>query len=319
MRVRDMSGRKCSTITFDQERAQRQQILGKINNHTMDVEGIRRQIEGALADASLGVKEFFVTHTNNAERWIEAVDRLKSSPALSLSTSQSKLSERLSKLESVAKEGRSLEKHLEQAFIHKTGELRANGAKQIFNADSLLRRGEELLRLWFDSEEVDNFQTRLLRLRQELEADRLEEVAQLSASLNQDLSKKVQSAEANEAKHQSRLYVLKALRQVAANMGFSEVGSPKFSTEGDRSSRIAFTVDTFNRGEVTFYLSLEGIEANSCISQTHCFEEFGQLSKDLAQTFGVQTKFLMSDQQSEPKLIRRGELEEPTGSAMEAD
>jgi len=319
MKGRDMSGRKYSTITFDQERALRQQILSKINNYSVDVEGIRRQIEGALTDASLGMKEFFVTQTKNAERWIKSVDRLKSSPALSLSTSQSKLSERLSKLESVAKEGRSLEKHLQQAFIHKAGELRANGAKQIFNADSLLRRGEELLRLWFGSEEVDNFQTRLRRLRQELEEDRLEQVAQLSESLNQDLSKKVQSADANEAKHQSRLYVLKALRQVAANMGFNEVGNPKFSTVGDRSSRIVFTVDTFNRGEVTFYLSLEGIEANSCISQTHCFEEFGQLSNELAKTFGVQTEFRMSDQQSDPKLIRRGELEEPTGSTMEAD
>jgi hypothetical protein len=319
MKGRDMSGRKCSTITFDRERAQRQQILSKINNYTVNVEGIRRQIESALTSASLGVKQFFSTQTQRAERWIISVDRLKSSPSFSLSTSRSKLSERLSELESVAKEGRTLEKHLQHAFINEAGELRANAAKQIFYADSLLRRGEELLHLWFGSEEVNNFQTMVQRLRQDLEADRLEQVAQSSASLNQELLKKVQSAEANEAKHQSRLYVLKALRQVAANMGFDEIGKPKFSAPGDRSSRIVFTVDTINRGNVTFYLSLEGIEANSCISQTHCFEELGKLSKELAKAFGVQTKFRMSDQQSDPKLIRRGEVEEPMGSAMEAD
>jgi hypothetical protein len=100
-------------------------------------------------------------------------------------------------------------------------------------------------------------------------------------------------------------------------MGFKELAPPRTEQPDDLKSRIILTVDTLNRGEVSFYLSLESIEADSCISQSHCFEEFGQLSAQLAEAFGVMTKFQMADGKSDPKLRRKGELEEPTGTEAE--
>jgi hypothetical protein len=314
-----MSGRKYSTINLDREREQKQQLLNQINQHRRGIEGVRNQIRNALAEATQGVKAFFATDAQEAERWLKSVDSLESLRSGSWSSNRSKLTERSNKLQSLASQGFTLRNRVEEAFIHRAGELRAEGAKKIFEAESLISCGEELIRTWFGSGEVDNFRARVGQLREELEGDRLEQVAQLSKSLNSDLAAKLQSAEVNESKHQSRLYVLKALRQVAANMGFRELGKPKFSTPGDRNSCIVLKVDTINRGEVTFYLSLEAIEADSCISQTHCFEEFGRLSKQLAETFGVATEFKIGGGEAAPKLKRKGELEEPTGAASKAD
>jgi hypothetical protein len=205
-----------------------------------------------------------------------------------------------------------LQNHLQEVFIDKAGKLRGEGAKQIFEAESLLTRGEELIRLWFGSEEVDNFRARLHQLRERLEEDRLEQVARLSKALNSDLREKLKAAETNELKHQNRRYILKALRQVASDMGFKEVGKPHFATPDDRGSRIVLTVDTINRGVVTFYLSLKGVEVDSCISQTYCFEEFEKLSKQLTDKFGVVTMFKLGEEPT-GKLKQKGALEEPTG------
>ena len=310
-----MSGRKCSTIDFDPERAQRQQLLTQINDFGRDIEGVRRQILDALSGATHGVKEFFSADAQKAEQWIESANHVNSLAPSSLNSSLSALSSRLNELQAVTREGLTLQNRLQEAFIDEVGHLRAEGAKKIFEAQSLISRGDELIRLWFGSDEVEQFKEMVSRIHEELQGDRLEQVALLSDSLNSDLVSKLQSAEANEAKHQRRLYVLKALRQVCAEMGFQEVNPPSSLPPGDRGSRIELKVDTFNRGEVSFYLSLDSIEANSCISQTHCFEEFSQLSNQLAEAFGVITQFKM-DEPSPPKLKRKGELEEPNGEEM---
>lgn len=310
-----MSGRKCSTIRFDAAREQRRQLLNQIESDRRTVEGIRNQVTEALRGTSEGVREHFAKETLRAQQWIEQAERvLATSQPLSLGSNLSDISQQANESEAVVKDGGEIQERLQEAFMEEAGQLRAEGARQIFAVESLLSRGQSLIGSWFGSGEVQRIQEVIRELHQGLGMDRLGEVSRLASSLQLDVKSKLELAEANESKYQHRLYVLKALRQVCAEMGFKEVGPPKSERPDDRKSRIALTVDTFNRGQVTFHLSLESIEADSCISQSHCFEEFAQLSDQLAETFGVVTRFQMADGESPDKLIRKGELEEPGGA-----
>jgi hypothetical protein len=310
-----MSGRKCSNISLDSELERRRQYLGQIQSHQQDIAGVRRQVFAALNDTTRGVREHFAKEAATAELWLKSTNNLAALSDLDLSSSVSVLSQRLSKLQSIGSEGLALQASLEEAFVQQAGQLRAEAAKLIFHADTLLSRGDEIIRLWFGTEEVERSRATLDQARQDLEADRLEPASKSLNNLNADLITKLRLSENNESKHQQRLYILKALRKVSEEMGFQEIKPVPSDSEAndDRKRRIAVTFDTFNRGEVTFYLSLESIEVDSCISPTHCFEEFSQLSEQLAETFGVITKFQTLDGEAAPSLIRKGELEEPNG------
>jgi hypothetical protein len=314
-----MSGRKCSTVSFDATREQKRQLLNQIDVQRRSAEGIRGQVLQALHDTTRGLRAHFSNESERARLWIEQADAVVSTPQLSLSSSLSDVSQQAHEYTLMMSEGVKVQEHLQESFVKQAGELRAEGAKQIFAVETLLGRGQGLIASWFGSTEVRRAQDSISDLHEHLRLDRLGEVSRLASSLEQDLSAKLSSADENQAKYDQRLYVLKALRQVCAEMGFKELAPPRAERPDDLKSRIILTVDTLNRGEVSFYLSLESIEADSCISKSHCFEEFGQLSAQLAEAFGVMTKFQMTDGKSDPKLRRKGELEEPTGTEHEAE
>jgi hypothetical protein len=311
-----MSGRKSSTITFDATQEQKRQLLGQIDTQRHAVEGIKHQVVEALLGTSQGVREHFAKEAQRAEQWIGRVDALVDiSHPLTLSSNLLDISRQAKEFEKVSNEGSTLQARLLDAFVEQAGQLRAEGARDIFNVESLLSRGTGLISSWFGPEEIARAHGLVRRLHDDLQEDRLDVVSRTATSLEQDLSAKLQMSEANESKYQHRLYVLKALRQVCAEMGFDEIGPPQPERSDDRKSRIKLTVDTINRGQVTFYLSLESIEADSCISQSHCFEEFGELSKQLTETFGILTKFKIVNAEVAPRLARKGELEEPQGTS----
>lgn len=316
-----MSGHKCSSISLNSELERKRLFLSQIQSHEQDIIGVRLQVHAALHDTTRGVREHFAKETTTAEHWLKSTENFATSRELGLSSSFPELSQKLNDLQSIASEGLVLRSSLEEAFVHQAGQLRAEAAKLIFDADTLLSRGNELIPLWFGTEQMQLLQAKLDQARQYLEADRLEQVSNELGHLNADLINKLRLAESNESKHQQRLYILKALRKVCDEMGFQEIKSVPSDSDvrNDRKRRIAVTFDTFDRGEVSFYLSLESIEADSCISPTHCFEEFNQLSEQLAETFGVTTKFRTLDGEAAPKLRHKGEIEEPTGKKRAPD
>lgn len=310
-----MSGRKYSTVRFDATLEQKRQLLNQIDVQRRSAEGIRQQVAQALGGTTKGLRDHFAEESERARQWIEEAESIVSTPqALSISSSLSDVSQQAREYSVMMSEGCKIQELLQEAFVKQAGELRSEGAKQIFAVESLFSRAQGLIARWFGSAEVERARNSVRELHQHLQLDRLGEVSRIANSLQQYLNARLELAEANQGKYQRRLYVLKALRQVCADMGFKELAPPRSEHPDDLKSRITLTVDTLNRGEVSFYLSLESIEADSCISQSHCFEEFGQLSTQLAESFGVITKFQMLDRESTAKLIRKGEMEEPTGT-----
>jgi hypothetical protein len=307
-----MSGRKYSNISYDKTREQKRRLVAQIDAHRRAVEGIKQQIEDGLKETTSGLREYFAKETDSAKRWIDRANALGgASRSVTLTNAVSDISERANEFEALVNDGSQLQAGLLEAFVEQAGQLRAEGAKAIFGVESSLGCGGTLINNWYGAEEVARVESIVRRLHEDLRGDRLGDVALRAASLQQELDAKVQQAEANESKYQQRLYVLKGLRQVCAEMGFEEVDPPRSERPGDRMSRIKLIVDTIDRGRVTFYLSLESIEADSCISQNHCFEEFSELSKQLTDTFGIVTKFKIPEAESSPRSARKGELDEP--------
>ena len=120
-----------------------------------------------------------------------------------------------------------------------------------------------------------------------------------------------------EQAHERRIYLVSSLMQVCDDMGFRVKEKPQFTDTEDRGSQIRVVFDTGNRGDVVFLLSLDTIEVDSCISGSHCFEEFQQLSEQLKAGFGVETHF-RGEAFTQPRKRQKGELDEPTGGQQSA-
>jgi hypothetical protein len=102
-------------------------------------------------------------------------------------------------------------------------------------------------------------------------------------------------------------------------MGFKEEAGPCYEREGDRGSCILFTVDTLDRGKIAFTLGLGEVSSFSEIADDRCFEDSGQLSQYLEETFGIHTQFRLAEGESPPKLIQKGEMDLPEDASMQAE
>lgn len=172
---------------------------------------------------------------------------------------------------------------------------------------------EEGMDRWLSTTERESAKEALGEWQRHLSQSRFSGLEQLAATTEAALTSCLDRLSSFKERHESRLHVLKALRQVCSNLGFGEISPPRHLVEGDYTSRIALIVNTFNRGQLTFYLSLDEIEADSCIEKSHCHFEFGKLSEQLRNQFGIHTKF-ESAETAPPQVIKKDEIDEPTGS-----
>lgn len=136
-------------------------------------------------------------------------------------------------------------------------------------------------------------------------------ITRLSSTLD-DL---VQTIAEREAKHQQRMYILKALRGVCGKLGFTEVSKPKFQVRGNHNTPIEQIFDTRNQGQITFSLALDDeIHSESGIHVGTCRDEFVRLSEQLKLQFGIDTNFKRVDDDGKPLRRKSGENDIPSGN-----
>ena len=277
-----------------------------------EVQSELQTLQHILASTSPGLQNTFADETAGARQWTQRAtdvcERLNNAHEME---GVSELRAATQDLGQLRIDGQRASDKIRIAYGEEAGQLRTKGEAQVSAASVLLSGGRELLTIWFGAEATAKLDTALNALREHLLTDRLLAISDPAEALRQEVLTKIRQAEAQEAKHQRRVYLLKALRQVCHDMGFREAAEPCYERQGDRSSRIILTTDTFAHGLVTFHLSLEGIEADACISKTHCFDEFDALSDQLARQFGVQTAFQMADGSPRPPRISQDGLSEP--------
>lgn len=183
-----------------------------------------------------------------------------------------------------------------------------NHIKSIDNISEVFSKYEqnkEVLLPWFEGEtkkidkEFDN-------LKNVLGQSKYSDLSKSLTQMQKRIETKTKEAQELEEEDQKRQYVLESLKKVCESMGFEEVEQ---SVEGiGKESRIKYTVDTFSQGNITFYLSLEEIKADSAIIDKRCMSEFEKISEDLKKNFGVHTKFQRVSEVPGPKKIRKDEI-----------
>lgn len=130
----------------------------------------------------------------------------------------------------------------------------------------------------------------------------------ISAEIN-SLDEKINK---NEELHQKRLYVIKALREVCASLGFKEKEPPHYLEDNNVNSPIIQTFDTLNLGDIKFIVTLDGkLESDSGISTDRCGLEFHEISKFLKEKFGMETEF-KAIEESEPLKKQKSVIDLPS-------
>jgi hypothetical protein len=256
-----------------------------------------------------------------AEEWLEGVEGVNRDPSrIDSASSTGQLEKTRKRVEDFAKSGRDVAASLQQILSEDAPTRRARLAELISPLDVLLRGSRELLATWLGDEEVEHLENRLGTLQSDAKADRFDEVATSCDSLRDEIDAALVRAQDMELKHERRLYLLDALKEVCTNMGFRVSGEPRMERQGDLASRMVLTTDAPSAGRVTFYLALDSIEADSRISRSYCLDEFNELSAQLKEEFGVHTDFRMSPGPA-PSLARKDQkrLPDTSQSVREAD
>jgi len=281
------------------------------------VAGLRKQIARTLEEMSAGLQDAFPEQVRQARAWLDRQD-LPDTGKLSVWTGRDELRRSRRVLEKAAAEGRQVQKALALALTEKAGQMAQHLAQQLAELESQYASGEGLLQQWLGQEEAAKIARTLEQARHLLQEERYPDLETTLAAFETELAGQVQRAQEQEEKHHKRLYLLKALRQVCAEMGFQEVTAPHYEREGDRGSRLLFAVDTVDQGEISFSLSLDTIHSASQIAEERCFEEFDQLSQYLEQEYGIQARFRYPGQEPPPRLRQKGEMDLPEGAGVEA-
>jgi hypothetical protein len=312
-----MSGRKDWEYRLARERQAKLDLVRQIERRRSEVAALREHVAAALEGASEGLRATFRNESEQARQWLRqggnrpeaAVDAGKDLPALR---------EVLAQTDRDAAEGRRVQEALSVALTRKADALGRRLAQVLAQAEQACLGASDLARLWHGEAVVGRWEQELVRARQLLAHEQYAAVEPLLAALRADVEAKTRSAEEQEEKHQRRMYLVKALRQVCADLGFEEVGSPRFEHEGQRGSAIRLTFDTLDRGQIQFTVALDGVRSDSELVQRHCAEEVSALADRLEEEFGIQTTIKTADGQPVPRLLRKGERDLPGDASRQA-
>jgi hypothetical protein len=312
-----MSGRKVSEFQLRKEREEKLRLVQRVAGLRGEVAALSAAVEAALEGASPGLRSTFSTEVAGARRWMQALV-LPAPSSVGMSAGNAALEQARGELERAAADGRRHQQALAVAFTQKADEMGRRLAGRLAEVEGFHAGRRQLLGLWFPSGRNAAWEARLAEAGRLAGAEQYTRAEEALAEIQADLDKAVERAEAQEHLHQKRLYVLKAVRQVCADMGFVETADPRYEREGDRGSPILLRVDTVNQGHIAFSLKLDGIGSFSEAAEGRCFEEFDALSKFLEDEFGVQTEFNMADGSPRPALKTAEAKQLPKASGKQA-
>lgn len=261
-----------------------------------------------------GLKDFFNADVAQFQKWHTDTMRFISDSWIDKDSNLDALIEQLARMHT---SGETVGRKLEESFVAQTGVIERECETHLSRIEAKLGANEELLTKWMPKAGIEVEKSRLNRMKGLLaNRDFLTFQSECSAA-DADITREVDTAILREQSHEKRIYLVSAIVEVCEGMGFRMTKKAHLEDAMDRASSVCVTFDTGNRGEVMFAVSLDSIEVDSCIAGTHCFEEFQKLSEQLREEFGVETHF-RGDDCFQPKKIRKGEMDEPTGSHQSA-
>jgi hypothetical protein len=301
-----MSGLKDSDYEFSAERARALEFAQRVESLEGELQGVEQHMQQVLAGLAAGLKASFSKVIAECQRWLA-----QTASANAQEASQS----RADKLARSVTDGRKALAALTSAVYERAPLLERQLAERLAQWEATLAGRLTLLAQWLDDRQMTSLPAIAGEMQGQLERQELSALEKRLASEEQRLAKLVAQAQEQEAKHQKRLALLAALREVCRDLGFIEVRGPDYADAKDRGSRILFSVDTVNRGLIEFALTLDSIQSESAIADNHCYDEFDQLSRDLAEKFSIRTHFRPAGD-APPLQTRRGAKQLPGDTGL---
>lgn len=295
-----MSGRKESKYWMSREREaqlRRERETARLRSRVF---GLRQQIGEMLGSASAGLLSTFADRVDRARDWCDG-------PHVQTADDET--------LRITAEEGEQVVADLVAALTHDADEMAQRLAAELAEQEGEFLARRDLLALWYPAEQIAAWEQDLRGARTLWGEQRYSILADTMPRAKVALGAAAREAETNESRHQQRLYLLRALRQVCVDMGFQETISPHFEDQSQRGSPIRFEVDTVDRGSILFTVALDGIASNSELTENKCHHDFASISQSLEEEFGVHTAFRPVDGRPDGQLLRRGERDLPGDSA----
>jgi hypothetical protein len=309
-----MSGKKYTQVQLQRERQEKLDLLQSLQSLLAECTALRKQLEDQVNGMSEGLRSTFNAEVAASRQWLHGTTLVDT---YSMDHRLDDLRQAQRRQEQITNAGRTCLKNLQLALTQKADAIGRAVAEQRVTVTQFLLQYGEVLRLWYGAEAVAAWESKLEQAAQWLDTDHYHEAEGQLSALHSELQAKASQATNWEAQHQRRLYLLKALRQVAADLHFTEITQPSFEKSGERGSRIVFSVDTHDRGRIDFHLTLDGLGSFSEMADNQCPVEFGTLSKQLDERFGIHTQFRPVTGESTPELRRKGEKERPDDGAQQ--
>lgn len=311
-----MSGVKVSDYELQRAVAMRVESINQLRAGEEQRSALQRLIQQALNAAAPGLRDSFPDQVNQARSWLTECATPWNENWDGLS--QAELNASLQKQQQRLQPGQQAYQKLNLAFTKQASALGQELSNGIADVESLFHGKSSLLGQWRGETQVQEWQAKLANLRTLLDSQSYRQLQSDLNAIQADLVKEIETVQALESKHQQRVLLLRSLRQLFYEMGFTEQGEPVFEQPGQRGSRIVYRVDTHNRGEIVFHLSLNGVRSDADMGQDHCFEEFDELSRKLQERFGIITAFEPENgQRPPPRLKVKGVVELPSGKDQE--
>lgn len=312
-----MSGRKVSKFQLKQERQRKLDLAQRVSQAHALAEKLKAQMAARLSGVSEGLRSTFAAEVARAEAWLG--ESLPDVSGLNADSGLQELQAMQTGLERAVGEGQGALEALTVALTRKADALGRRLALRVARAEALFSEHEDVLAKWNDEARMESWRRGLAQAKSQLEQEAYSALEPALDGWERGFKTEAETAREREEKHQKRLYLIKAVRQVCCDMGFCEVAQPKFEDPTARGSAMVFEVDTKDRGRITFSFTLDGISTFSEIADQHCFEEFDKLSEFLDEQFGIHTEFQMADGTPRPQLKEKSELELPADASKVQD
>jgi len=296
-----MSGNKYAEFRLQEEQAAKLGLLQEIQQTKAEAEALRDRITNALAGASPGLRETFHRETQAARGFLQSL-HLPETGRLNLDSALETLRTVQQQLRDAVSKGREVHKAVVVAYTQRADDLGKQSSERWAEVELLYLSRKTLLNWWCGESQTLAWEAKLKAAQASIAEQRYNDAERALGDLRTELQEKGALAQAQEEKHQKRLYLLKALQQVCAEMRFKVVDGPRPEREDDRGSRILYTVDTLDRGKIVFALSLDMVNSFSEVEDAHCFEDFDRLSEFLDKKFGILTQFESEEGKTRPQL-----------------
>ncbi len=313
-----MSGLQFSQVQLQKERQEKLDVLRTLDSLQAETTALCQQLDVLIKKQSEGIRATFSGEINVAQQWLTATQSVEKHN-FTVDNTLTELKKVHNKQRDITKNGRKYLESLQLAVTQKADVMGQTLAKRLATTNQQLLEQRHVLQLWCGEAAITTWQQSLAQANELLETEHYGTLQTQLTELQGELKEKGQWASAQEKKHQQRLYLLKALRQVTAELGFIEQNAPQFEKTGDRGSRISLSVDTYDQGRIDFHLTLDGLASFSEMGEDRCPVEFGILSQQLEEEFGVQTCFRPMNDGATPVLHQKGEKELPDDGGQVAE